>query len=96
MADDQHNPLRQSLMQLRSELARAPRLDDNARQRLRSALADIEQRIHQRGETPVAGGEPSGTSPHPLEALAVGFETDHPTLAAGVRQLIDLLGQAGL
>jgi hypothetical protein len=33
---------------------------------------------------------------HRLEALAVGFETDHPTLAASVRQFIALLGEAGL
>jgi len=33
---------------------------------------------------------------HRLEELAVGFEIEHPTLAAGLRQLIDLLAQAGL
>jgi hypothetical protein len=31
-----------------------------------------------------------------LEEAAVGFEVEHPSLAAGLRQLIDLLGKAGL
>jgi hypothetical protein len=96
MADTEQSSLRQSLKQLQAELARAPRLDESAKQHLRAALADIERRMHERGETPVADGMPSGASAHPLEALAVGFEIDHPTLAASVRQFIDLLGQAGL
>jgi Domain of unknown function (DUF4404) len=106
---DTPDSLQRSLARLQQELAGAPRLDDQAKQRLRAALADIEQRIVQRGERPVApapaaessgtvppGSAPGGSSSHPLEALAVGFETDHPSLAASVRQFIDLLGQAGL
>ena len=47
--------------------------------------------LQQKGAAPAADA-----APHPLESLAVGFEADHPTLAASVRQFIDLLGQAGL
>ncbi len=31
-----------------------------------------------------------------LEALAVRFEADHPSLAASLRRLIDLLGEVGI
>jgi hypothetical protein len=96
MTDAQPDSLAHSLAQLHAELARAPRLDENAKQHLRAALAEIEQRIHEAGEPPVTGGRPPRASTHPLEALAVGFEADHPSLAASVRQFIDLLGQAGL
>jgi hypothetical protein len=34
--------------------------------------------------------------PHRLEELAVEFEVEHPTLAASLRQLIDLLAKAGV
>jgi Domain of unknown function (DUF4404) len=92
MTDAQSHPLKQSLAQLHAELARAPRLDATAKQHLRAALADIERRMQQEG-----GAAPTAdASPHPLEALAVGFEADHPSLAASVRQFIGLLGQAGL
>jgi hypothetical protein len=83
--------LKQSLAQLHAELARAPRLDEDARQRLHAALAQIERRMHEGSVAPAGDA-----TPHPLEALAVGFEADHPALAASVRQFIDLLGQAGL
>ena len=48
----------------------------------------------------------SGTAPRPdpdaagheprLEALAVRFEAQHPDLAGSLRQLVDLLGRAGI
>jgi hypothetical protein len=31
-----------------------------------------------------------------LEALAVVFEAEHPSLSASLREFIDLLGRAGL
>jgi hypothetical protein len=83
--------LQQSLARLRADLARTPRLDENSRGLLRSALTDIEARLSQRD---AAAG--ATAAPHRLEALAVGFESEHPALAAGLRQLIELLGQAGL
>jgi hypothetical protein len=36
-----------------------------------------------------------GSTPR-LEALAVRFEADHPSLAALLRRLVDLLGKAGI
>ncbi|HXN10294.1 MAG TPA: DUF4404 family protein [Steroidobacteraceae bacterium] len=84
------SPLEQSLAQLHADLAGAAQVDEHTRQLLRSLLGDIE-RLLREGETP--GG---AQVPHRLEALAVGFEADHPTLAANLRQFIDLLGRAGL
>jgi small-conductance mechanosensitive channel len=91
MADIETNSLQQSLAKLRSELTHAQRLDAQSRSKLHAALADIESRLQRKGAAPTADA-----APHGLESLAVGFETDHPTLAASVRQFIDLLGQAGL
>lgn len=91
MADTEPNALQRSLTRLRAELAAASRLDAKSRGRLHAALIDIESRLKQKGAAAVADA-----APHGLESLAVGFEADHPTLAASVRQFIDLLGQAGL
>jgi len=83
--------VQRSLALLRAELARAGALDEPRRQRLHAALAEIEDQIGERGAAPAGSA-----APHRLESLAVGFETDHPLLAASVRQLIGLLEQAGL
>jgi hypothetical protein len=83
--------LEQSLAQLHAELARATRVDAEARQLLRALLADIERLLKQ-GDA-VAG---SAAAPHRLEGLAVEFEAEHPSLAASLRQFIDLLGKTGL
>jgi hypothetical protein len=80
--------LRRALEQLHDELSRAPQLDDAARRLLREVVGDANRL-----------DRPKGTaSPHAhrLEAVAVGFEAEHPTLAAALRQLIDLLGKAGV
>jgi hypothetical protein len=91
MTDIEQDSLQLYIAKLRSELASAQRLDEQSRVRMHTALADIESRLQQKGAAPAAD-----TAPHPLESLAVGFEAEHPTLAASLRQFIDLLGQAGL
>lgn len=91
MVDEETDSLQQALTRLHAELARAPQLDERSRQGLRRALADIEARLQQKD---AATGEIA--APHGLEALAVGFEAEHPSLAASLRQFIGLLGQAGL
>ena len=82
--------LKLALRQLHAELSQAPDMDEGSRALLREVLADIE-RLLREGAAPT-----TGAAPHRLEAAAVGFEADHPDLAASVRQFIDLLGQAGL
>jgi hypothetical protein len=91
MADIEPGSLQGSLAKLRSELARAPSLDEKSRGTLHTALTDIERRLQKQGAAPAADA-----APHGLESLAVGFEADHPSLAASLRQFIDLLGKAGL
>ena len=104
--------LQRSLAQLHTELAGAHRLDAKSRQLLRSVLGDIERLLREGSSStstaaastaaastaaaPTAAASTAQSAPHRLEALAVSFEADHPSLAASVRQFIDLLGRAGL
>jgi hypothetical protein len=96
--DKQHptsKHLQQSLSQLHAELMRTPRADDASKRLLREVLSDIERLLGNAGAVSAAGsGEPPPQSR--LEALAVEFEADHPSLAASLREFIDLLGRAGL
>ncbi|HEY1725814.1 MAG TPA: DUF4404 family protein [Steroidobacteraceae bacterium] len=80
--------LQRSLARVHELLARSPRIEEGSKRALRDLLADIERLL---GRESVPPGSQSR-----LEALAVGFESEHPSLAAGVREFIDLLGQAGL
>jgi len=87
--------LQQSLSRLHSQLAAAQRLDPKSRQLLREVLADIERVLK---ETPEAapGAIRADRNVPRLEALAIEFEAVHPALAGSLRQLVDLLGRAGL
>jgi hypothetical protein len=91
MVEAETEALKQSLARLHAELTHAPRLDELSRQMLRTALADIERLLHEPGVLPTVDA-----APRRLESLAVGFEADHPALAASLRQFIDLLGRAGV
>ena len=82
--------LTQTLAALHRELSQAATLDEPSRQLLREIMADVERM----GPSPA--GAPSTLHRHRLEELAIGFEIEHPTLAAGLRQLMDLLANAGL
>jgi hypothetical protein len=76
------------LEQLHARLSAAPSVDDEDRRRLNTVLRDIEAVLGRR-ETP-------GSNATGLEALAVKFEADHPSLADGLRRLADALGKAGI
>lgn len=91
MAEGNEQSLQRALSALHTELARNTRLDEASRTALRGALSEIETRLAQ--PDPAAA---MAAAPHGLNALAVGFEADHPSLAASLRQFIELLGQAGL
>ena len=100
VASPEHKQLQQSLTRLHAELASAPRIDPASKKLLREVLADIERVLH---EPPRASAEvrhkaehPAGPSAPKLEALAIEFEAEHPTIAGSLRQLVDLLGRAGL
>jgi hypothetical protein len=82
--------LKKTLAALHEELSRAPTLDEQSRQLLREIMSDVEEL----GPSPASA--PPTLRRHRLEELAIEFEIEHPTLAAGLRQLMDLLAKAGL
>jgi hypothetical protein len=86
--------LRQTLATLHAELGRNVAVDPESRRLLREVSADIERVI----SASEASGVPlEGESHRPrIESLAVRFEADHPALAGCLRQLIDILGRAGI
>jgi hypothetical protein len=82
--------LKKALAALHQELSRAPVLDEQSRQLLRDIVSDVESL----GPSPTSA--PPTLRRHRLEEIAIGFEADHPTLASGLRELVDLLAKAGL
>ena len=88
--------LQQSLSQLHAVLVRTPRVDESSKRLLREVLSDIERLLSNGGAVSAAGSGAPAVSQSRLEALAVEFEAEHPSLAAILREFIDLLGRAGL
>lgn len=82
------NQLQNALSQLHTLLMRTPRVDETSKRLLREVLSDVERLLGSGGT--VAEGRSR------LQALAVDFEAEHPSLAASLREFVDLLGQAGL
>jgi hypothetical protein len=82
--------LKQALAKKHDELARTAALDDQSRQLLRDMMGNLAE--------PGPSGDVAASSLRKdrLEALAVGFEAEHPTLAAGLREFADLLAKAGV
>lgn len=79
------------LRQLHAELGRADALDPESRRLLDVVVDDI-RRVDS-AESPPAD---THATPGGLEALAVRFEADHPSMAAALRRLADVLGKAGI
>jgi hypothetical protein len=88
--------LQQSLSQLHDVLVRTPSVEDSSKRLLREVLGDIERLLSTGKLAPVALPAAQAQSQSRLEALAVEFEADHPSLSASLREFIDLLGRAGL
>jgi hypothetical protein len=86
--------LNELLRRLHAELARADSLDPESRKLLGMVISEV--RMIGAGEADSTGAGPSEATPHGLEALAVRFEADHPSMAAGLRQIADLLGKVGI
>jgi hypothetical protein len=83
--------LRQMLEQLHAELQRSHGLDDRSRERLDSALSDIEDLLT-RAE---AGKPPESIMERLREAIGV-FEQTHPTLTKAIGRLADTLANIGI
>jgi Domain of unknown function (DUF4404) len=86
--------LRDALTKIHAELEHAPELDAQAQQLLREIMADVERitTAPPADETP----ESAIDNQSRIEALAVGFEADHPVLAGELRQIVNLLSSVGL
>jgi hypothetical protein len=80
--------LRALLAQLHERLGSTRSLDAESRTLLTTVARDIEHALANKDATPVEA--------EPVEALAVRFEADHPSLAGVLRQIIDTLGKAGI
>jgi hypothetical protein len=76
------------LAELHVRLKRARSIDPEGRKLLAAVARDIEQAL--------ATDDASAVAPEPVEALAVRFEADHPSLAGVLRQIMDTLGKAGI
>ena len=76
------------LAELHVRLKRARSLDPEARKLLTTVARDIENAL--------ANDDPSSVAAEPVEALAVRFEAEHPSLAGVLRQIMDTLGKAGI
>ncbi|HEX7238257.1 MAG TPA: DUF4404 family protein [Gammaproteobacteria bacterium] len=76
------------LDELHTRLKRARSLDPEARKLLMTVAHDIEQAL--------ANDDMSSVAAEPVEALAVRFEAEHPSLAGVLRQIMDTLGKAGI
>src|SRR5262249_59634773 len=83
--------LRQMLEQLHAELQQSHGLDDRSRERLASALSDIEDLL-KRAET---GKPPESIVERLHEAIGV-FEQTHPTLTAAIGRVADTLANMGI
>jgi Domain of unknown function (DUF4404) len=102
LSNTEHTQLQESLTRLHAELAAAPSVDAASRELLREVLADIERVLQQAppqapAVAPRSAHRVSASTSMPrLEALAIEFDAEHPMIAGSLRQLVDLLGRAGL
>jgi hypothetical protein len=80
--------LRVLLAELHERLKQARSLDPESRNLLATVSQDIESAL--------ANDDAGAVAAEPVEALAVRFEADHPSLAGVLRQIMDTLGKAGI
>ena len=83
--------LKKTLATLQQQLSRAPKLDEPSQRLLQQLMRDAEKLSPSSG----TAGQPN-LERHRVEELAVGFEAEHPDLAASVRELMDLLVKTGM
>jgi hypothetical protein len=89
------NVLREQLVKLHEELGMVSRVDPRSAELMRELLEDI-KRLTRTADGPLQDVAARASLPDRLEAIAVNFEAQHPTLAASSRRLVDLLGKAGM
>jgi len=103
----QPSPDRESLQALlarvHERLNEAGSVDSGSRELLSQVMGDIERALRQQGgrsqgNAGAGFAMAAAAEAHTprLEALAVQFEADHPSLSALLNRLVDLLGKAGI
>jgi hypothetical protein len=98
--------LRQLLARVHERLSTSSTIDPEARDMLATVMRDIDGALgkgaSERGGTgpvsavPVSPDARVAANAPRLEALAVRFEAEHPSIAQLLRQIGELLGQAGI
>jgi hypothetical protein len=92
--------LRQLLARLHERLNSTSTIDPETRDMLSTVMHDIDAALWKVGtpvtSTPVSPDARVAAAQPRLEALAVRFEAEHPSLAQTLRQIGELLGQAGI
>jgi hypothetical protein len=93
--------LRQLLARVHERLTGAGTIDPETRDMLATVMRDIDAALWRAGatsvtSTPVSPDARVAAAQPRLEALAVRFEAEHPSIAQMLRQLGELLGQAGI
>lgn len=87
--------LRDELQQLHTQLSHTTVVDAESRTLLVTLLGDITRLLEQS-----SGAKPADTSegslPDRMESVAVHFETEHPSLSAAIRGVVDALSRAGI
>jgi uncharacterized small protein (DUF1192 family) len=84
--------LRTRLDGLREEFARHPTVSPEGRARFAALSAELERQLHAASAARTVDREHGSR----FEGLAVEFQAAHPDLSASLRQLVDLLGRAGI
>ena len=84
--------LQQLINDLHQELKAADSADEDSKNLLRRAAAEIDEAV---GTGPVSE-ERHRSFREQLERSAVDFEADHPRVAAVVENIIDTLGKIGI
>jgi len=98
--------LRQLLARVHERLSTTSSVDPESREMLATVMRDIDGALAKGAAQGAAGGTVSAVPVSPearvsataprIEELAVRFEADHPTIAQLLRQIGELLGQAGI
>ena len=90
--------LRATLQELEAELANVGELDDESRQLLETAAAEIQEALHkdQPEEAVNSATDASSTWTDKLYDVASDFEQSHPTLSRLVGNVASALAQLGI
>jgi hypothetical protein len=81
--------LQQQLQELRQQLTQEPPLNDAERAELAALMLEIDQQL-------LLSSAPSASLTDGVNLAVERFETDHPTLAATLRNIVQSLANMGI